>query len=194
MDWGVTIHFSIEIQLVLAIREQERGERVIESSVAQRGQWSGHTERQKCSHRPNPQLLIASLYCKGSYFFPPEWRIADQYHYSTLCKYAYALQTGPEKHMVADLNALLLKDYILCIVYRFCICSSLSTMCVCKYRYNTVSHNAMCATCPFQVWHINWFSFHCLFTHYLTGLENVYNKAAVCCFVFFVFGAPYRWV
>ncbi len=119
MDWGVTIHFSIEIQLVLAIREQERGERVIESSVAQRGQWSGHTERQKCSHRPNPQLLIASLYCKGSYFFPPEWRIADQYHYSTLCKYAYALQTGPEKHMVADLNALLLKDCILCIVYRF---------------------------------------------------------------------------
>lgn len=74
MDWGVTIHFSIEIQLVLAIREQERvmrGERVIGSSVAQRGQWSGHTERQKCSHRPNPQLLIASPYYKGRYFFPP---------------------------------------------------------------------------------------------------------------------------
>ncbi len=89
MDWGVTIHYSIEIQLrwVLAIREQERGERVIESSVAQRGQWSGHsshTERQKCSHQPNPQLLIASPYCRGSYFFP-EWRTADQYHYSTLC-------------------------------------------------------------------------------------------------------------
>ncbi len=88
MDWGVTIHFSIEIQLVLAIREQERGERVIESSVAQRGQWSGHTERQKCSHRPNPQLLIASLYCKGSYFFPPRMthcRSISLFHSMQVC-------------------------------------------------------------------------------------------------------------
>ncbi len=103
MDWGVTIHYSIEIQLrwVLAIREQERGERVIESSVAQRGQWSGHsshTERQKCSHQPNPQLLIASPYCRGSYFFQND---ALQINI-TIPLYAYALQTGPEKHMVAD--------------------------------------------------------------------------------------------
>ncbi len=180
---------------MLAIREQERGERVIESSVAQRGQWSGHTERQKCSHRPNPQLLIASLYCKGSYFFPPEWRIADQYHYSTLCKYAYALQTGPEKHRWLIWMPLLLKDYILCISLQILhMFIHFLTMCVCKYRYNTVSHNAMCATCPFQVWHINWFSFHCLFTHYLTGLETFTIKQLYVVLCFFVFGAPYRWV
>ncbi len=53
-------------------------------------------------------------------------------------------------------------DLCVCVCVRVCVY-------VCIYIYIYIY---IYATCPFQVWQISWFSFHWLFTHYLTGLEK----------------------